>query len=202
MFTSLHCINKPISTEFPAVHGAKSRSVTSNFVTVSKQTKDSLSHQPPSSYQFSPLLGWASLPQGKDVSTNWDFPPDARSRLRHKLPRRVHHQHPVGGQAVHQAIWRPPFGGPLLRDPAAHRHQHTQADVKVRGIFGRHRGRIVEEDIRGGGLQKQLTLLFCAAIFSSVQNDYCTDWCTEIRPRLRMNPSLRERQKRCIMNTN
>ena len=34
---------------------------------------------------------------------------------------------------------------------------------------------IVEVDVRGGWLGKQLTLLFPAAIFSSVQNDYCTD---------------------------
>lgn len=142
-----------------------------------KQAQDSFSHQPPSSYQFSPLLGRASLPQGEDVSTNRDFPPDAWSRLRHKLPCRVHHQHPVGGQAVHQAIRRPPFGSPLLRDPPhTYAQLHTeQADVKVRGMMGRHIGLIVEVDVRGGWLEKQPTLLFSAAIFSSVQNDYCTD---------------------------
>lgn len=51
---------------------------------------------------------------------------------------------------------------------------------------------IMEVDVRGGWREKQPTLLFSAAIFSSVQNDYCTDYCTEIHPRLRINPFLRE----------
>lgn len=59
-------------------------------------------------------------------------------------------------------------------------HTHTsthrgQTDVKVKGMMGRHREMIVEVDVRSGWLEKQPTLLFSVAIFSSVQNDYCTD---------------------------
>lgn len=87
---------------------------------------------PTLSHQFPPLLGWAGLPQSKDISTYWYFPPDTWSWLRHKLPRWVHHQNPVGSQTIHQAVRRPPFGSPLLKCPHTH--------VKVRGMMGSHRG--------------------------------------------------------------
>lgn len=45
----------------------------------------------------------------------------------------------------------------------------------VKGMMGRHREMIVEVEVRGGWREKQPTLLFSAAIFSSVRSDYSTD---------------------------
>lgn len=83
----------------------------------------------------------------------------------------------------------------------AHAQTHTkQADVKVRGMMRRHRGMIVEVDVRGGWLEKQPTLLFSAAIFSSVQNDYY--WLMHRDAPTPKNKPIPERKKGCIMNTN
>lgn len=73
----------------------------------------------PATHQFAPGGAGARLPQGVDVSTDGDLPPQSLLGVLGE-PLRVHHQHPVGGQAVHQAVRRPPFGGALLRDTQQH----------------------------------------------------------------------------------
>ena len=82
-------------------------------------------------HQFPSGLGRARLPQGVNVSTHRDLPPHSRLRLLCEPAPRVHHQHPIGRQAVHVTIWVLPLGGFLLeglgrsKSNVTHRQTHT-----------------------------------------------------------------------------
>ena len=65
--------------------------------------------------QFASAGSRACLSEGVDIPTNRNLPPQALSVvLRETL--RVHHQYPVGGQAIHVAVRVLPLSGFLLEE--------------------------------------------------------------------------------------
>ena len=67
------------------------------------------------SHHLAALLGGARLPEGEDVPADRDLPPDALLGVLGEALPRVHHQHPVGGEAVHLSVQPPPLGRLLLQ---------------------------------------------------------------------------------------
>lgn len=97
-------------------------------------------------HHLASLLSWSGLPQGEDVATDWDFPPQAGFRVLAEAVAWVHHQHAVGGQTIHLTVLHPPLGCLLLW-----RHKELMFPLSPKMTESGLRTEVYpEEDVLGG----------------------------------------------------